>query len=126
MNKVMLLGRLGKSPETKYTTNGGAITTFSLATSEKIKGEYQTEWHNCVAFGKLAEIIQQYTQKGSQLYVEGKIKTNKYKDAGGATKYSTSIIVNNIEFIGGSKKSEQDNGQESAGFVDTDGEKIPF
>lgn len=104
INKVILVGRVGKDPEVKQIPSG-SVANFSLATSESYKdknGEKveTTEWSNCVAFGKLAEIIGQYVAKGSLLYVEGKLKTDKYtKD--GVDKYSTKIVINEMKMLGG-------------------------
>lgn len=104
INKVILVGRVGQNPEVKQIPNG-SVANFSLATSESYKdknGEKveTTEWSNCVAFGKLGEIIGQYVVKGSLLYVEGKLKTDKYtKD--GVDKYSTKIVINEMKMLGG-------------------------
>ncbi|CAN5633281.1 single-stranded DNA-binding protein [soil metagenome] len=97
LNKVLLIGRLGKDPEMKYTNTGVAFCTFSLATSESYKGENntvveKTEWHNIVAWRKLAEICSQYLKKGSKIYAEGKISTSTYEKEG-EKKYSTRIIL---------------------------------
>ncbi len=99
INKVILVGNLGAKPEIKYASNGNAISNLSIATSEswtdKTTGEKQerTEWHRVSLFGKLAEIAAQYTDKGSKVYVEGKLETRKYTDNAGIEKYSTSVIV---------------------------------
>jgi len=105
VNKVILVGRLGKDPETRYMTNGEAVTNFSIATSENWKdksGEKQekTEWHNCVAYRKLAEIIAEYVRKGSQIYVEGKLQTRKWQTKEGQDRYTTEIIVNEMQMLG--------------------------
>jgi len=106
LNKVMLIGRLGKDPETRYMTNGEAVTNVGLATSETWKdkaGEKQekTEWHNLVFYRRLAEIAGEYLKKGSLIYVEGKLQTRKYTDKAGVEKYSTEIIVNEMTMLGG-------------------------
>jgi single-strand DNA-binding protein len=106
VNKVILVGRLGKDPETRYMTNGEAVTNFSLATSETWKdksGEKQekTEWHNCVAYRKLAEIIAEYVKKGSQIYVEGKLQTRKWQTKEGQDRYTTEIVVDQMQMLGG-------------------------
>ena len=111
INKAIILGRVGKDPEVRYMTNGEAVASFSIATSETWKdksGEKQekTEWHNITAFKKLAEIIGEYTHKGDLLYVEGKIKTSKYTDKAGVEKYSTEIIADKIDFISKKKEGE--------------------
>jgi single-strand DNA-binding protein len=105
VNKVILIGRLGKDPETRYMTNGEAVTNVGLATSETWKdksGEKQekTEWHNLVFYRRLAEIAGEYLKKGSMIYVEGKLQTRKYTDKAGVEKYSTEIIVNEMTMLG--------------------------
>ena len=106
VNKVILIGNLGADPETRYTANGGAITTVRLATSEAWTdkaGEKQerTEWHRVKFFGKLAEIAGEYLKKGRQIYVEGSIRTDKYTDKDGVEKFSTEIIGNEMQMLGG-------------------------
>ena len=106
VNKVILVGRLGKDPETRYMTNGEAVTNVSLATSENWKdksGEKQekTEWHNLVFYRRLAEIAGEYLKKGSQVYVEGKLQTRKWQDKEGKDRYTTEIIVNEMKMLGG-------------------------
>ena len=107
LNKVILIGNTGKDPEIRYMPNGKPVASFSIATSEswkdKATGEKKesTEWHNCTAFDKLAEIIGQYVKKGQPLYVEGRIKTEKYTGKDGAEKYSTKIVVNEMKMLGG-------------------------
>jgi single-strand DNA-binding protein len=107
VNKVIIVGACGKDPETRYTSSGSAITTISVATSEQWKdkatGEKkeETTWHNIKFFGKLAEIAGEYLKKGSQVYVEGKIKTDKYTDKAGVEKYSTYILADSMQMLGG-------------------------
>ncbi|MBU1426799.1 MAG: single-stranded DNA-binding protein [Gammaproteobacteria bacterium] len=105
VNKAILVGRLGKDPETRYMTNGEAVTNVSLATSENYKdknGEKQerTEWHNLVFYRRLAEIAGEYLKKGSQVYVEGRIQTRKWQDKEGKDRYTTEIIVNEMKMLG--------------------------
>ena len=106
INKVILVGRLGKDPEVKYFTSGDAVCNFSIATSESWKdkntGEKKekTEWHRIVAFRKLAEICGQYLSKGSQIYLEGKLQTRSYEQ-GGSTRYVTEIVADQVQFLGG-------------------------
>ncbi len=105
VNKVILVGRLGKDPETRYMTNGEAVTNVSLATSENFKdksGEKQerTEWHNLVMYRRLAEIAGEYLKKGSMIYVEGRIQTRKWQDKEGKDRYTTEIIVNEMKMLG--------------------------
>ncbi len=112
VNKVILVGRLGKDPETRYMTSGEAVTNVTLATSENWKdknGEKQekTEWHNLVFYRRLAEVAGEYLKKGSQIYVEGKIQTRKWQDKEtGKDRYTTEIIVNEMQMLGG-KQGEQ-------------------
>lgn len=100
INKVILIGNLGQDPEVRYMPNGGAVANLTLATSEswrdKQTGEMkeQTEWHRVVLFGKLAEIAGEYLRKGSQVYVEGQLRTRKWTDQAGQEKYTTEIVVN--------------------------------
>ena len=106
VNKVILVGRLGKDPETRYMTNGEAVTNATLATSENWKdksGEKQekTEWHNLVFYRRLAEIAGEYLKKGSQIYVEGKLQTRKWQTKEGQDRYTTEIIVNEMQMLGG-------------------------
>lgn len=106
VNKVILVGRLGKDPETRYMTNGEAVTNVTLATSENWKdksGEKQerTEWHNLVFYRRLAEIAGEYLKKGAQIYVEGRIQTRKWQDKeSGKDRYITEIIVNEMQMLG--------------------------
>ena len=99
VNKVILVGNLGQDPETRYTTGGQPVTNLSLATSEtwrdKTTGEQKevTEWHRVVLFGKLAEVAGEYLRKGSQVYIEGQLKTRKWQDQSGADRYSTEVNV---------------------------------
>ena len=106
VNKVIIVGNMGKDPETRYMPDGSPVTNISLATTEKYKdkqGEQKevTEWVNVVFFGKLAEIAGQYLAKGSSVYVEGKLKTEKYTDKNGIERWATKVIANNMQMIGG-------------------------
>ncbi len=106
VNKVILVGNLGADPETRYTANGGNITTIKVATSESWKdkqtGEMQerTEWHRVKFFGRLAEIAGEYLKKGRQVYIEGSIRTDKYTDKEGIERYATDIIANEMQLLG--------------------------
>jgi len=111
MNKILLLGRLGKDPELRYTPSQVAVCKFSLATSEKRKdqtGNYveQTEWHNIVVFGKVAELCNQYLKKGRQAFIEGRIQTRKWQDKEGKDRYTTEIIAGSVQFLGGRDSSD--------------------
>ncbi|QWT20250.1 single-stranded DNA-binding protein [Bacillus sp. NP157] len=107
INKVIIVGNLGADPETRYTGSGTAITSLRLATSEnwtdKQSGEKQerTEWHRVKLFGKLAEIAGEYLKKGRQVYIEGSLRTDKYTDKDGVERYSTDIIANEMQMLGG-------------------------
>lgn len=100
VNKVILVGNLGQDPEVRYLPNGGAVANITLATSEswrdKATGEQkeQTEWHRVVLFGKLAEVAGEYLKKGSQVYIEGQLRTRKWTDQSGVEKYTTEVLVN--------------------------------
>ncbi len=105
VNKVILVGRLGKDPETRYMPNGEAVTNATLATSETWKDksgvkQEKTEWHNLTFYRKLAEIAGEYLKKGSMVYVEGKIQTRKWQDKEGKDRYTTDIIVNDMTMLG--------------------------
>ena len=105
VNKVIIIGNLGRDPETRYMPEGGAITNISVATTEKWKdknGEMQekTEWHRVAFFGKLAEIAGEYLKKGSQVYVEGRLQTRKWQDKDGQDKYMTEIVANQMQMLG--------------------------
>lgn len=106
INKVILVGTCGKDPETRYMPSGGAVTSISIATNEqwtdKQSGQKQerTEWHNVTFFGRLAEIAGEYLRKGSQVYVEGKLRTESY-EKDGITRYTTKIIASEMQMLGG-------------------------
>ena len=107
VNKVILVGTLGNDPETKYMPSGGAVVNISIATNEnwtdKNSGQKQerTEWHRVVAFNRLAEVMGQYLRKGSQVYIEGKLRTNKWQDQNGQDRYTTEILANDMQMLGG-------------------------
>jgi single-strand DNA-binding protein len=145
LNKATLIGNLGRDPEIRYTADGKPIANFSIATTESWKdknsGEKKeaTEWHRCVAYDKLAEIIGQYVKKGSQLYIEGQLKTRKWTDKDGAEKYTTEITVKELKMIG--SKPAGDSGEQqqqraarpaakpapaSSAMEDYDDSAIPF
>ena len=110
VNKVILLGNLGRDPETRYTTGGDAVTNLNIATSEQWKdksGEKQerTEWHRVVLFGRQAEIAGEYLKKGRSVYIEGRLQTRKYTDKDGVEKYSTEIVGDRMQLIGGTRES---------------------
>ena len=111
VNKVILIGNLGRDPEVRYMPSGDAIATLSLATTDTWKdkgGEKQerTEWHRVNAFGRLAEIMGEYLKKGSQVYIEGSIQTRKYTDKDGVEKYSTEIRATEMKMLGGRERGD--------------------
>src|SRR5579871_282567 len=106
VNKVILVGRLGRDPETRYTSSGQAVCNFTMATDETFKdraGERQkrTEWHRIVVWAKQAEIAQQYLRKGSLIYLEGRIQTRQWDDKEGQKRTTTEIVANNFRMLGG-------------------------
>lgn len=113
INKVILIGSVGKDPETRGTKNGGSVTSLRVATSEKwndkATGEKKehTEWHNVVFFGKLADIVAQYLVKGSLIYVEGRLNTEKWQDKEGKDRYTTKIIADEMQMLGGKQNQAQ-------------------
>lgn len=140
VNKVIILGRLGKDPETKTFENGGKICTITMATSESYTDREgnkveKTEWHNIIFTNKLAELAEKYLGKGKELYVEGKLRTRKYDDSNGVTRYVTEIVATNMNLIGGTAQpnnqqqsnTEQQSSQKESDFVgDVVDEDLPF
>jgi len=112
VNKVILVGNLGKDPEIRHLENGAAVANFSIATSENYKdrktGEKvsQTEWHNIVAWRGLAEIAEKYLKKGHKVYIEGKLKTRTWQDQEGNNRYSTEVITDNLTMLGNANQNE--------------------
>ena len=122
VNKVILVGNLGQDPEVRYLPNGGAVANITLATSEswrdKATGEMkeQTEWHRVVLFGKLAEVASEYLRKGSQVYIEGQLRTRKWTDQSGVEKYTTEVLVNvggTMQMLGGKQAEGKPAGSSS-------------
>lgn len=118
VNKVILVGNLGKDPELRYTPSGAAVVTFSIATTERYKDregnrQEKTEWHNIVAWRQLAEICGKFLHKGKQVYIEGKIQTRSYDDRDGNKRYITEIVADQMQMLGG--RDEQSGGQQSSG-----------
>lgn len=107
INKAIIVGTLGRDPEVKYTAGGSAVVNVSVATNESWKDKNtsenveKTEWHRIVIFGKLAEIAAQYLKKGAQVYFEGKIQTRKWQDQSGQDRYTTEIVANEMQMLGG-------------------------
>ncbi len=115
VNKVILVGRVGQDPEVRYTNNQSAVVTMSVATSESWKDkntgerEDRTEWHRVVCFNKLAEIAGQYVKKGTQLYLEGSLRTRKWSDSQGQERYTTEILANNFQMLDSRQNSMGNN-----------------
>jgi single-strand DNA-binding protein len=112
VNKVILVGNLGKDPELRYTPNGTAVANFPLATSENFKDrdgnrQERTEWHNVVAWRQLAEICGKYLHKGKQVYVEGKLQTRKWQDKNGIDRYTTEVVADTMQMLG---RASEDSG----------------
>lgn len=107
INKVILVGNLGNDPDIRYTAGGAAVANISVATTDSWKdkesGEQQdrTEWHRVVFFGRLAEIVGEYLRKGSQVYLEGRLQTRKWQDKSGNDRYTTEIVANEMQMLGG-------------------------
>ncbi|HET6633144.1 MAG TPA: single-stranded DNA-binding protein [Rhodanobacteraceae bacterium] len=122
VNKVILIGNLGADPESRSTTSGGQIVTFSLATTDswndKQSGEKRerTEWHRIKAFGRLGEICAQYLSKGQQVYIEGRIQTDKFTGKDGVEKYFTDIIANDMQMLGGRGEGGGSRGSSGGGY----------
>ncbi len=114
LNKVMLIGNLGKDPEMRYTPNGNAVTTFSLACSRSwvVDGETreETEWFNIVIWGKLAETTAQYVAKGQKIYVEGRLQNRSWEGQDGQKRYRTEVVASDIIFLGGKSKEPTESG----------------
>jgi single-strand DNA-binding protein len=131
LNRVMIIGHLGRDPETRYMPNGDAVTNFSVATSESWKdkntGEKKetTEWHRITCYRKLGEIAGKYLKKGSTVYVEGKLTTRKWKDKEGVERYTTEIIANEMKMFGGNASNEDKPAKETKAVADMDSD-IPF
>jgi len=113
INKVILVGNLGQDPEVRYTTSGAAVTNISVATTDswkdKTTGEKveKTEWHRVVFFGRLAEIAGEYLKRGSQVYIEGRLQTRKWQDQNNQDRYTTEIVANELQMLGGVQSGGQ-------------------
>lgn len=137
VNKVILVARLGKEPETRYAQNGTAVCNFSVATSEtwndKNTGDKKekTEWHRIVTFGNLAEICSKYLHKGKQVYIEGKLQTRQWQDKNGVDHYTTEIVANNMVMLspkssGNQQQQPQQSNQQSYQQHQIPDDDIPF
>lgn len=118
VNKAIIIGNLGRDPEVRYMPSGDAVASISVATTDtwkdKASGEKKeaTEWHKVVFFGRLAEVVGQYLKKGSQVYIEGKLRTRKYTDKDGVEKYSTEINADTMQMLGGASKASDGGAEE--------------
>lgn len=140
VNKVILVGNLGRDPEVRYTKSGQAVASFSLATSEKWTGkdgnkEEKTEWHRIVAWGKLGEICGEYLSKGKQVYIEGRLQTREWEDGEGVKRQTTEVVANNMTMLGqagsgaassGSSQGSPGSQGSSGGTDDFEDDDIPF
>ncbi|MDD2925284.1 single-stranded DNA-binding protein [Rhodoferax sp.] len=120
VNKVILLGNLGRDPEVRYLPSGDPVANVTIATSSRYKGKTgemveETEWHRVTFFGRLAEIASQYLKKGRPVYVEGRIKTRKYTDKDGQEKYATDIIASEMQLLGGREGMGEPSGDDEGG-----------
>ena len=120
VNKVILMGNLGRDPEVRYLPSGDPVANITIATSSRYKGKTgemveETEWHRVTFFGRLAEIASQYLKKGRPVYVEGRIKTRKYTDKDGVEKYATDIIASEMQLLGGREGMGEPAGEDESG-----------
>ena len=131
INKVILIGNLGKDPEVRHLENGAVVANFSIATSETYKdrktGEKvsQTEWHNIVAWRGLAEIAERYLKKGQKVYIEGKLKTRSWQDQDGNNRYSTEVITDNLTMLGNNNSNDSKSNFEEQQSTNNDSKKSP-
>ena len=128
VNKVILIGNLGKDPEVRHLENGRAVANFSLATSEVYKNKNgervtNTEWHNIVLWTPLAELAEKYLKKGSQIYIDGKLQTRSYDDKDGNKKYITEVVGQNLNFLGSKNEGSSDSSNYSNNS--SAGEEVP-
>ena len=123
VNKVILVGNVGKDPEIKVASTGNSIATFSLATTDRTKDQNgnwtdRTEWHNLVAFARTAEVVRDYVKRGSKLYIEGRIQTRSWDDKDGQKKYRTEVIVNDLVLLSGRGDGESGGSSRSGSSYD--------
>jgi len=107
LNKVLCIGNLGQDPTTRYMPDGAAVTNFSVGCNWKSKDTEGCEWVRCSAFGKLAEICGEYLKKGSQVYVDGRLQTRKWKDKDGKDNYTTEVVLERMQMLGGKPRDEE-------------------
>ena len=131
VNKVILIGNLGKDPEVRYSPNGGAVANVTIATSESWKdkntGEQvdKTEWHRVVFFRRLAEIVGEYLKKGSKVYIEGKLQTRKWQDKDGNDRYTTEVVANEMQMLDSRSGGSANYNQESAAPMASSSNEAP-
>lgn len=130
LNKVQLIGRLGRDPEIKYTPSGAAVANFSIATNESWTGkdgkkQEKSEWHKIVAWNKLAELCGEYLSKGREVYIEGKLQTREYEGKDGSKRYVTEVVAQSVQFLGGGEPKPEPK-TDSAQVPDYDDSEIPF
>lgn len=119
VNKAIIVGHLGRDPEVRYSASGAAIANVSVATTDSWKDKQtgenneKTEWHRVVFFGRLAEIAGEYLKKGSQVYIEGRLQTRKWQDQNGQDRYTTEIVANDMQMLGGRGGASNDSFDES-------------
>ena len=122
INKVILVGNLGADPDVRHSSNGSAITNISVATVSEWKDKKtgqktkETEWHRAVFFNRLAEIAGEYLKKGSQVYIEGRLKTRKWQDQSGQDRYSTEVIASEMQMLGGKQSSNYQNAETNSNY----------
>lgn len=136
VNKVILIGNLGRDPEVRYNPSGFSVANFSLATTnawvDKQTGvrKEETEWHRIVAFGGLTEVIERYLKKGSQVYVEGRLKTRKWQDKAGKNQYTTEVVLEQLQMLGSrsthEEKDESVASSEEMEMIDEEDDTPPF
>lgn len=143
VNKAILIGNLGKDPETRYMPNGDPVTTITLATTDTWKDkngakQEKTEWHRIIFYRKLAEIVGEYLKKGRSIYVEGRLETKKWTDKAGIERYTTQIVADTMQMLGSNPNAKQDDNDQSTpsnagaggsndgGFDGMDDDPIPF
>lgn len=131
LNRVQLIGNAGKDPEGRYTNSGSKVVSFSLGVNNTFKtknGETrkETEWFNLEVWGKLGDIVQEYVHKGSQIYVEGRLKTDKFEDKSGEVKYYTKVVVSTIQFLGSNSNGNPRQSEVEASAELPDEDNIPF
>lgn len=133
LNKVILIGNLGKDPEVRVTTSGQTMANFSLATKERFKNkngerEERTEWHSIVLWGRLAEIARDYLHKGKQIYVEGRLQTRKWQDKEGVDRYTVEVVVDKMQMLGakGEGGQQPQHVEDLSGMSEYDDSEYPF